>query len=427
MNESSRQRFFYSFGQLANGAYNGLNNAVLGPYLSAFTGNPFVIGYLGNTRTMEGVIIQPLVGRWSDRTSSPMGRRRPFILFGIPFSVLFLMLIPIAGHQGHGRALPLVAAAIILFSITWNIAGDPYQALMVDITPSRRRPIFNAILSVLALLGQVAIVAYAGVAAFKKNNIPDAVFYAGALFMLLTFAAVFFGVSEPRHAGTVAKVEEKIPVRVYVAEIRHFREAFKLLVSVFFLWTGLNAILPFLTIIPTKILGATKSQSLVVYMVMILTAAICAYPFGRLAARGGARRYIVIGTVTLIAAALLGMVVRSYVWFFPVAMLAGAGFSATTALTYPYLSQLVPGSKMGVFTGLQTSFSAVAAPVSIGVTGLLINHFGYRSTFAMLAVMMVVDVAVLLSIDDSAARVQVEEVELEERVMAAALRTPAVV
>jgi MFS family permease len=201
---------------------------------------------------------------------------------------------------------------------------------------------------------------------------------------------------------------------VYLREMRVFKEAFKLLLSIFCLWTGLNAILPFLTIFPTKVVGASKSQSLLVYMAMILVAAACAYPFGRLAGRHGERKLIVLGTVLLILAALWGLVVPSYIWLFPLAVLAGAGFSATTALTYPYLSKLVPGSRIGVFTGLQTAFSAVAVPVSILITGILIERFGYRSIFAMLAVMMVFDIALLLSIDEPAGREQVRVVEVEE-------------
>jgi MFS family permease len=126
----------------------------------------------------------------------------------------------------------------------------------------------------------------------------------------------------------------------------------------------------------------------------------------------------VAGTLLLIAAAVWGLVVPSYLWLFPLAVLAGAGFAATTVLTYPYLSQLVPGSKMGVFTGLQTAFSAVAVPVSVGVTGTLIHFFGYRSIFAMLAAMMVLDVYFLLSIDEQAAREQVRQVEEQERMLA---------
>jgi Na+/melibiose symporter-like transporter len=422
-----RQKTLYSFGNLANGAYNGINNAVLGPFLSHFTSNAFIIAYLGNTRTIDGVVIQPLVGRWSDRTTSPLGRRRPFILVGIPLAIFFLMLVPSASHAQTSLEVPLIAASIILFSIFWNIAQDTYSSLMVDITPESERSLYNSILSVLALVGQVALVVLAIFVSFKKNTVPDGLFYAVGIFMFICYAVVFFGVREPAQATLEARTEERVPLRTYIADLRAFREAQKLLVSVFFLWTGLNAILPFLTLIPTKILGVSTSKSYVIYGVMILSAAIWAYPFGRLATRYGKRAMIALGTALLIAAALLGLVVPSYFWFFPLAFLAGTGFSATTALTYPYLAQLIPESKIGIFTGLQTSFSAVAVPISASVTALLIDHFGYRSTFAMLAVGMVLDLLVLMMIDEGAARTQVQQVEdAERRLAASVVHLPAV-
>jgi maltose/moltooligosaccharide transporter len=411
---SFRQKMWYSFGQFGNGVYNGLNNAIMGLFVSAFTGNPFIIGYLSNTRTIEGVVIQPIVGRWSDRSNGRMGRRRPFILFGIPLSVLFLILTPLAGHAGSHWALLLIIVSIILFSITWNIAGDPYQALMIDITPERERSLFNAILSVIALVGQVAILLYASVASIKKNNIPDPIFYLCAGFLLLTYAVVFFGVREPKAAIAQARREDKIPLRVYIEEMRTFKESFKLLVSIFFLWTGLNAILPYLTVFTKHVMHVDTSHAIRIYLVIILASALAAYPFGRLGARYGNRPFIALGTVLMIGAGIGGTFAPSYNWLYPVAILAGIGFSSTTALTYPYLSQLVPSSKMGVFTGLQAAFSSVAVPISVGVTSLLIDLFGYRSIFVMLSVMMVVDVFILLSIDQDAARRQIQTVEEAE-------------
>ncbi len=419
MGEGTRQRILYSFGQIGNGAYDGFNNAILNLYITAFTGNPFIIGYLGSTRTVEGVVVQPLIGHWSDRTTSRFGRRRPFILVGVPVSIVFLLLVPVFGHSGRASALPLVAGAVILFSIVWNTVKDPYQSLMVDITPRGERSIFNSILSVVSLLGQVGIVVYAAFAALKKNTIPNGVFYACAAVLLGSYAVVFFGVREPRDAKEEARIEAAIPWRAYLREMRVFTEAFKLLVSIFFLWSGLNAILPFITIFPIKIVGATKSQALLVYMALILAAAIFAYPFGLLASRYGNRRLIAVGTVLLILAAFLGLIVPSYPLLFPVAILAGCGFSATTALTYPYLSELVPGSRIGVFTGLQAAFSAVAVPISVAITGALIERFGYRSIFAMLAVMMLFDLVFLMSVNYGTAREQVERVEETERQIAA--------
>lgn len=410
-----RQKFFYSVGNFGNGVYNGFNNAILSLFVSAFTSNPLIIGYLSNTRTFEGALIQPVVGGISDRTTSPLGRRRPFILFGIPVSVFFLLLIPGIGHMSHNLALPLLIGTIILFSVFWNIAGDPYQALMIDITPEGERSVFNAILSVVSLVGQVVILLYASFASIKKNNIPDPVFYACAIFLFFSFAVVFFGVHEPKEAETDAEVEKKIPLREYIAQLRAFSEANKLLISIFFLWSGLNAIVPYLTVYTKKVQGATTSQALIIYLVVILSSAVFAYPFGRLGARNGNRRYIVVGTVVLIVDAVAGVLAPNYASLFPIAVFAGLGFSATTALTYPFLCQLIPDTKVGVFTGLQSTFASIAVPVSVAVTSGLIHFFSYRSIFAMLAIMMVVDVYFLLSIDEAKASAQIRLVEEAER------------
>jgi MFS-type transporter involved in bile tolerance (Atg22 family) len=290
---------------------------------------------------------------------------------------------------------------------------------MVDITPAQERPVYNAILSVISLAGQVVILVYATIASLKKHgHLPNVVFYACAAFLFLSYAVVFLGVHEPRKAAEQAQLEEKVPWRTYLAETRAFTEAFKLLVSVFFLWTGLNAIQPLLTVYARKVTGASDSQAILVYLVLVLAAGACAYPFGRLARRYGYRRFIVLGTVLLMAAALWAIFVRTYVMLFPVAVLGGAGFSATTALTYPFLASLVPESRIGAFTGLQTAFSACAAPVSVALTGSLIHFYGYRSIWYMVAALMVFDVLFLLRIDEHAAGRQVRQVEEQERLTA---------
>jgi len=371
------------------------------------------------------VVIQPLIGRWSDRTKSPLGRRRPFILVGIPLSVLFLCMIPLAGHAPRLWALPLIFTAVVLFSIFWNVAGDPYQALMVDITPEQQRPKYNSILAVLALAGQVGLGLYA-IKLSHHNDIPDGLFYAAGAFMLLMFALVFFGVREPKDASQSAKLEERIPFRTYVDDLRRFKEAFKLLLSILFFWTALNPVQSYLIKMPTKMVGASTPEAIAVYLTLIVAAAIAAYPFGKLGSRYGGRPFIILGMLLLIAASIVGLFVRTYVMFFPVAILAGVGFSATTVLTFPYLSTLVPAGKIGVFTGLQTTFSAMAVPFSVIGAGTLINHFGVRSLFAMLAVCMVLDVICLLRIDEGAAREQLAEVEREEQMLAAAAAATAI-
>lgn len=419
---SLRQRLFYTGGRIGGGVYDGFNTAILSLYLGGLTNNNFIIGYLSNSKTMEGVVIQPLVGRLSDRTAGRLGRRKPFILFGAPLSVLFLILAAHAGHAGGAVALPLVALAIVLFSIAYNVAGDPYDALMVDIIPPRGRATFNAILNIVSLVGFIAITLFASAAAVKKNAIPDSVFYLTAAAILVGYALVFFGVREPRDAWAEARREERIPMHAYVAELRTFREAFKFLLADFFFWNGIFAMLPFLNRFMTKTIGVTDSQALQVNAVLVLVAAVSAYPAARLGRRFGYSRVSIVGCALLIGAAVLSIGVRSYGMLFPLAALAGCGYGTVNALLYPYLARLVPESKIGVFTGTRTAFSAIATPLAIGVTTVLTIWLGYRAIFLVVATAMAGAIALFAMVDPAAAEAQVRAVETVDEQLSAQTR-----
>ena len=285
--DSFRQRVLYSFGRIGGGIYDGFNTAILSLYLGGLTNNTFLIGYLSSAKTMEGVVVQPIVGRWSDRTKSRLGRRKPFIIVAAPLSALFLILAAHAGHLGGSLGLLLVAVTIILFSIFYNIAGDPYDALMVDITPQRKRATFNAVLNIISLLGFIAIDQLASHEALKKNSIPDSVFYVTAAAIVFGYLVVVLGVREPKDAAREASTEEHIPLRAYVDEMRTFREAFKFLLADFFFWNGIFTILGLLNRYMEKSVGVTKSEALNVFAIMIVVSAICAYPAARLGNRIG--------------------------------------------------------------------------------------------------------------------------------------------
>lgn len=419
--QSVRQRVLYSFGRIGGGIYDGFNTAILSLYIGGLTGNTFIIGYLSNSKTMEGVVVQPLVGRWSDRTRSRWGRRKPFFMVAAPLSALFLILAAHAGHLGGSIALPLVAVAIILFSIFYNVAGDPYDALMIDITPAPKRAKFNAILNIVSLTGFIGITLFASHAAVKKNAIPDSVFYITGAAIVLGYAVVTLGVREPEQAAREAGREEHIPIRAYVGELRTFREAFKFLLADFCFWNGIFAILALLNQFMTKTIGATKSQALLVFAALILVSAICAYPAGWLGTRVGYKPVAIAGCLFLIAASLMGLVVRSYAWLFPVAALAGCGYGTVNALLYPYMASLVPPSKIGVFTGIRTAFSAVATPLSIGIASALILAFGLRAIFVVVSVAMAGAIFMFRMVNADAASQQVEEVVAMDRMMAGEL------
>src|SRR5919204_4945993 len=82
----------YAAGSIGTGAFYAFNNFVLPPVLKSFGAPNLLIGLLSSTRSIEGALIQPTIGALSDRTWTPIGRRRPFLVVGIPLSALFFLL-----------------------------------------------------------------------------------------------------------------------------------------------------------------------------------------------------------------------------------------------------------------------------------------------------------------------------------------------
>src|SRR5438105_4686018 len=89
--------FWYSIASLGCGMFFSFNNFVLPLFLKQYTHDARILGLMGSSHSVEGAVIQPIVGGLSDRLRSRWGRRRPFMLIFIPISALFLAITPALG------------------------------------------------------------------------------------------------------------------------------------------------------------------------------------------------------------------------------------------------------------------------------------------------------------------------------------------
>src|SRR5690349_17229164 len=111
---SARMMGRYSVASIGTGFFYAFSNAVL-PLLIP-SENVLLVNLMSNTRSIEGTFIQPVVGAWSDRTWTRLGRRRPFMLAAMPVSALVMALTPLAPN------LAFIVAGIVLFSLLFNVA-----------------------------------------------------------------------------------------------------------------------------------------------------------------------------------------------------------------------------------------------------------------------------------------------------------------
>src|SRR6478672_2729140 len=156
----------YAAGSIGTGVFYGFNNFVLPPILKSFGAPDLLIGLLSSTRSIEGAVIQPTVGALSDRIWTPLGRRRPFLLIGIPLSAFFFVT------GGFVDTLLALAIVIFLFSIFFNVAVDPYTALLADIAPLEQRGWLSGLAIGVQLVSSVAFLLVIYLATGGSSDVP---------------------------------------------------------------------------------------------------------------------------------------------------------------------------------------------------------------------------------------------------------------
>jgi maltose/moltooligosaccharide transporter len=85
---------------------------------------------------LTGMIIQPIIGHYSDRTWNRLGRRRPYFLTGALLSGIALCFLP--NSSGLAFLIPPIivgAGMLMLMDASFNVAMEPFRALVADNLP----------------------------------------------------------------------------------------------------------------------------------------------------------------------------------------------------------------------------------------------------------------------------------------------------
>ncbi len=186
-----------SFGFLGIQFGFALQNANVSRIFETLGANVDDIPILWIAAPVTGLVIQPIVGYFSDRTWNRLGRRRPYFLWGAIFATIALIIMP------NSPALWVAAGMLWIMDASINISMEPFRAFVGDMLPSDQRTKGFAMQSF--FIGTGAVVASAlpymltnwlGVPnTASEGMIPDSVkwsFYlGGAAFLLSVMWTVF--------------------------------------------------------------------------------------------------------------------------------------------------------------------------------------------------------------------------------------------
>ncbi|MBK8921024.1 MAG: MFS transporter [Saprospirales bacterium] len=167
----------------------GLQQSNMSPIYKYLGADEASLPYLWLAGPMTGLIVQPIIGAMSDRTSSKLGRRTPYFLIGAVFCSVSLLFMPFS------RALWMAAGLLWILDAANNITMEPYRAFVSDKLDEKQHSIGFLTQSAFTGLGQTlsyltpAILVWLGMNkdAVNAKNIPYitvAAFIIGAFFSI---------------------------------------------------------------------------------------------------------------------------------------------------------------------------------------------------------------------------------------------------
>ena len=213
-NLTNKQLFNLSFGFFGVQIAYALQSANISRIFATLGADPHQLSFFWILPPLMGMIVQPLIGKWSDRTWCKMGRRKPYLLVGAIIAVLVMAFLPNAGSLnfsarvflGLNMAMWFGLFSLIFLDTSINVAMQPFKMMVGDMVNEEQKTKAYSIQSLLCNAGSLVgyllpiFLTWIGIAnTAPEGVVPPSVvvsFYAGAAILIACVLYTFLNVKE---------------------------------------------------------------------------------------------------------------------------------------------------------------------------------------------------------------------------------------
>ena len=354
----------------------------------------------------------PLFGKLSDATSSRLGKRTPYILFGTLASVILMTIIPIVdwnvtrinngGEASFGSAQSnfiIFFAALGLLLIAMSTYRSPAVALMPDVTPKPLRSKANAVINLMGALGGIFAYGIIAVVAPKVQNIDQVTGFgtktssyfnlfaivggfmvAAAIVLLCTVRENKLVALMPRDEEDEPSAEEAAPSENTAKQKlpRDVRVSLVfILLSVALWYIAYNGVETAYSRFATSEWGISEGTASVMMIIAMLVATVSYIPVGIISSKIGRKKVVIGGVVIMGLAFLAACFIHDYSWVAYVIMcVIGIGWASINVNSYPMVVEMSKGNDVGKYTGYYYAFSMAAQIITPILSGALFSLLG---------------------------------------------------
>ena len=334
-------------------------------------------GILLGLGAIPAFVIPLLVGPFSDRCMSKLGRRRPYMIVGTVINLVGLAMVWMAGHS---LLLWLYFVGYLITQIGNNIAGGAYNGIIPDIVPKEQRGSASGWMAAMSQAGTIVGVLTAGILMNAGQTglsfLVIGVSLAG--FLLVTV----FGTRETARKEPPEKLDIKRLVKSLWIDPRRYPNFAWVWITRFLVVMGLWSVQEYMQFYLTDMVHVPEARKELYTGYVLLVVLICATITGML---GGiisdkvGRKPVVYVANTVIALACFAFIFSpSLTYTFVIASVFGLGYGAYYSVDWALGCDVLP-SKDEAGKDMAVWHIAFVLPQSIvlPITGFVLGSFGH--------------------------------------------------
>ena len=371
-------------------------------------------GFVMAIDNILGLFMLPLFGSISDKTSTKIGKRMPFIICGTAGAVIFMNLISYADNTSNFILFMISLGMVLIFMATYR---SPAVALMSDVTPKWNRSRANAIINlmgtfggIISLLLMMTLISKNG----KTNYAP--IFLIVSIIMVVAVLILFKTIKEnafveererlERENSDFSDLSEEIKATNNIALNKSVRKSlYLILFCVFFFFVGYNAVTTSFSKYSQSYLGQAGGGFAGNLLVATVAATIAYIPIGSIASKIGRKKTIIGGLLLMIISFTAASFYKQIHWTMTlILMMMGIGYAAVIVNTLPMVVEMATGSDIGKYTGTYYTFSMSAQILTPILSGFFLEHVGYQTLFPYAVVALILSLLCMMFVkhgDDS--------------------------
>ena len=407
-----------SFGFLGIQMGFALQNANASRILQIFGADVHELSWFWIIAPLMGLIVQPIIGHYSDKTWGRFGRRKPYFLVGAILASIGLVLMPQADiFIAFLPALWVGAGFLMIMDASFNIAMEPFRALVGDNLRTDQRTLGFSVQTALIGFGAVVgswlpyvITNWFGVSNETSEGVVPAnliwSFIIGAAILIISILVTVTTTKEysPEELASFDNESEEVSDEESSSLMDIFDDFKKMPATMrqlswvqFFSWFGLFGMWVFSTpAIAQHIYGLPHNDSSsasyqdagdwvgILFGVYNLVSAFYAFALPYIAKQLGRKKThsisLIIGGLGLLSIYIM----PDKNWLIVSMIGVGIAWASILAMPYAILAGSISAKKMGVYMGIFNFFIVIPQIINALIGGPLVKYaYNNEAIFAL--------------------------------------------